>query len=68
MRLPDPSAKYDIRRESERNRILEQADTTNLKRGQDIELSEGRMILRSPNGTRYAVTVDNAGNLGTVAL
>ena len=68
MRLPQPSPSYEMSREADRNRTLEQADRMNLKRGQDIELVTGRLILRSPNGSRYRVTVDNAGNLGTVAL
>ena len=35
----------------------------------DIEISDTLkgLILKSPNGTRYRLKVDNAGNLGTVA-
>ena len=36
--------------------------------GSDYEIGEGRLILTSPNGTRYEVVVDNAGTLATVAL
>jgi len=39
-----------------------------LVRGQDVEMHDGRIILTSPNGTRYALTVDNAGALGTPAI
>lgn len=49
-------------------RQIEQADAQNLKKGQDIEVGSSRVILTSPNGTRYALTVDNAGVLGTVAV
>ncbi len=35
----------------------------------DIEITDTTkgLILKSPNGTRYRIKVDNAGNLGTVA-
>jgi hypothetical protein len=26
------------------------------------------LILKAPNGTRYKLTVDNSGNLGTTAI
>ena len=37
--------------------------------GGDIELDEATrgIILKSPNGTKYKVTVDNAGNLAVTA-
>jgi len=36
----------------------------------DLEIanSSDGIILESPNGTRYRVTVDNSGNLSTAAL
>lgn len=68
MRLPPPSASYDARLEIERNRQIEDADRNNQKRGQDMEVAPGRLILTSPDGTRYALTVSNAGALGTAAL
>jgi hypothetical protein len=44
-------------------------DGRNLKRDQDIELQPGaRLILRSLNGKRWAVLVDNAGVLSTVEI
>jgi len=47
---------------------LENADAENRKRNVDIELVNDRVILHSPNGTRYYITVSNAGVLGTTAL
>lgn len=64
MRLPIGRTRED----RERNRIIEQADASNHKKRQDIEVGEARLILTSPDGTRYSVTVDNAGNLGATAL
>lgn len=47
---------------------LEEADRENLKRGVDLELVDEALILRSPDGSRWALTVDNSGVLGTTAL
>lgn len=49
-------------------RVLIKEDERNHKRGRDVELAQTeRIILRSPDGTRWALTVDNSGVLGTVA-
>lgn len=43
--------------------------TTSYQRGSDVELNaDQRLIIVSPNGTRYQITVDNSGNLSTTAL
>lgn len=68
MKLPDPPNRYIQSTESVRNRLLAQADNENHKRGRDIEVGQGRVILTSPNGTRYALVVSNAGVLSTVAV
>jgi hypothetical protein len=69
LRLSRPNVEYDIVSETNRNFSLEQADRANFKRFEDIDLANNeRLILVSPNGTRYSVTVDNSGNLGTTAI
>jgi len=68
MKLPIPKGRYDPRDEAQRNRLLEFADRLNHKQNQDVEIGEGRVILTSPNGTRYSVEVDNAGNLSATAV
>ena len=40
----------------------------NCKKQVDIDVYPGRLILRSPNGTRYSLTVSNAGALTAVVL
>lgn len=60
-------------RQTDRNltemaRQIEQADAMNYKRDRDLEIGDNRLILTSPNGSRYALTVDNAGVIGTTAL
>jgi hypothetical protein len=73
-RVPsDPSNPWDpmhLRRDfARRDAEFLREDARNLKRDQDIELQPGvRFILRSPNGTRYSVLVDDAGALSTVAI
>jgi hypothetical protein len=40
--------------------------TTSYQKGSDVELnSDQRLIIDSPNGTRYEVKTDNSGNLST---
>jgi len=46
-------------------RAIQRTDSTD----EDLEiLTPRRLILRSPNGTRYAITVDNAGVVSGTAL
>jgi hypothetical protein len=50
-------------------RELQRADRENFKKLQDVRLENGeRLILKSANGTLYAVVVSNAGVLSTVAV
>ncbi len=40
--------------------------TTSYQKGSDVELnSDQRLIIVSPNGTRYQIQTDNSGNLST---
>lgn len=68
MILPQPPATYSPRTEVERNRQLEQSNRANHKRGQDVEIGNARLILTSPNGTRYSVAVDNTGAISATAI
>ena len=69
LRLPPPAQAYDSRSEIERNRALESADRANLKRFEDVDLTNNeRLILVSANGTRYSLVVSNAGVLSTSAV
>lgn len=68
MKLPSASPQYDLRDQAQLRNLIERADVQNRKKGQDIEVLGARLILTSPNGTRYSVTVDNLGNLSTTAL
>lgn len=68
MILPRVPATYSPALESERNRSLQLADRGNRKIGVDVEIGQEKLILRSPNGTRYNITVDNSGVITATAL
>ena len=69
LRLSSPQVAYDRERETARNISLESADRSNFKHFEDVDLANNeRLILVSANGTRYSVTVTDAGVLGTTAI
>ena len=48
---------------------LDKMDAKNRKTGQDVEVAGSeRLILSSPNGSRWDIQVSNAGALSAVAL
>lgn len=68
MTLPTPSRSYNQGTESQRNRILELADSQNLKRNADVDIQLGvRVHMRSPNGSRWEISVSDAGALVVTA-
>jgi hypothetical protein len=48
--------------------MVQRADDENHKRNRDVEISPGRLIIKSPNGTRYSIEVSNAGVISATAL
>lgn len=68
MNLPTPPASYDRTAMVQTNLAIEQADYMNHKKNQDIEVGDGRVIIKSPNGSRFEILVDNSGNVSTNAL
>ena len=68
MKLPLPTLAYNKLAEQRRNGLIEQADAQNHKRGRDVEIGEGRLILTSPDGTRFKIEVDNAGTITATSL
>ncbi len=68
MRLPIAPAQYSQSNEQQARYVLEQEDAQNHKRNADVDIARGRLILTAPNGSRWQVTVSNAGVLGTTAL
>ena len=69
LRLPEPQAGYDRQAEIFKNVAMEEADGSNFKHFEDVDLANNeRLILVSANGTRYSVTVTDAGALETTAI
>lgn len=70
MKLPNPPPQYDPRFEGRRNFMLEQADMLNRKINQDVDTggqASTKLYIYSPNGSRWYISVDNAGVLSAVA-
>lgn len=69
MKLPNPPVRYDPSFEAQRNGFIEQMDQQSFKRQADVEIVlPQRLILRSPNGSRWVISVSNAGALVVTAL
>ena len=68
MKLPRPAPAYDIRDQAEHRSATERAIDATHKRGEDVEVSPGRLIIKSPNGNRWSITVSNAGAVSATAL
>jgi hypothetical protein len=67
MKLPRSPERYDPRDQDATRALIERDDLINFKRNQDVEVRT-RLILASPNGTRYQITVSNIGILTAIAL
>ena len=68
MILPSAPERYSDIDTNKMNLLIEQADQLNHKKNQDVEVGAARLILKSPDGTRYSIEVDNSGNVGATAL
>lgn len=68
MNLPAPTPQYSQANEVALRRALEQEDRRNRKVGADVEIGRERLVLRSPDGARWSVTVSDAGVLSATAI
>jgi len=66
---------YSRKDQSDVRTALQQADAQNLKGNKDlifaatkVTFRANKIILTSPNGTEYYLTVSNVGVLGTTAV
>lgn len=53
--------KYDASNETSFRNAVYEEDAKNLKNDRDLEMGTRRIVMTSPNGTRYYFTVSNAG-------
>lgn len=60
MLRPAPAA-YDRADQASARDALRRADEQNLKRGQDVQFIDNRLIVSSPDGARWVLGVSNAG-------
>ena len=61
--------KYSREDQHAARREADRTDRGNFKKLQDVRLENGeRLILKSANGTLYAIVVSNAGVLSTIAV
>lgn len=69
MNLSPAPEKYDRAEEQQMRKALETADGLNFKKAQDIRLQRGeRLIMPSPDGALWVVSVSNAGAMVVTAL
>lgn len=66
--LPRPPSRYDERYQSELNGQLERLLDQKFHRGERVEAGAAGVVLTAPDGSRWLLTVSNAGVLGTTAL
>lgn len=66
MKLPLAPMEYDTRDQAQLRKIIEDDSVNLLRRDRDAEIPiEVRLILTAPDGSRWSVTVDGGGNIGT---
>jgi len=66
--LPVAPPAYSAGEESQNRASIKRELDRKLERGVDIEMNDARIILKSPDGSRFALTVSNAGALSAVAI
>jgi hypothetical protein len=66
--LAKPPSTYEAGDEAQLRRALEREDRKNRKIGTDVEVGANRLVLKSPNGARWSITVSNTGVITAVAL
>lgn len=69
MNLSTAPGKYDARDEAETRAEIMREDGKNQKKNEDVYLVRGRrLILQSPDGSQFTLTVANDGTLSATAL
>lgn len=61
MILPKAQTQYDQANEESTRQMLNTEDRKNVKKGDTIYFAKNEVIISSPDGTRWALKVDNAG-------
>lgn len=67
MNLPHPAPQYDAANETQTRSAIEREDARNLKKGGNILVGKGALVLTAPNGSLWQITVSNSGALNATA-
>jgi hypothetical protein len=69
MNLPKPPREYSPADQEDVRAALERAEKGNRKTGRDVELGPTeKLVMRSPDGTRWAIGVADDGTVSATAL
>ena len=66
MKLPTPPKQYDAANETQTRSAIEREDARNLKKGGNVLIGKGALVLTAPNGSLWRITVSNSGVLSAV--
>ena len=66
--VPVPREKYDRELMTQAFRVFSLEFGETYTKGQDLEIPDARLILKSPNGTRWSITVSNSGVISATSL
>ena len=67
MNLPKAPVKYDAANETQTRSAIEREDARNLKKGGNILVGKGVVVLTAPNGSLWQVTVSDSGVVSATA-
>jgi hypothetical protein len=69
IKLPAPSSSWSPTYQVRVNQTIEAADVQVRHKGEDIEIGQReKLILRSPNGKHWSITVSDTGTIAAIAL
>ncbi|HEX5278669.1 MAG TPA: hypothetical protein VFW28_01195 [Micropepsaceae bacterium] len=67
MNLPKASPQYDAANETQARSAIEREDARNMKKGGNILVGNGALVLTAANGSLWQVTVSDTGALSATA-
>jgi hypothetical protein len=68
IKLPAPASTWTPTYQVRVNQTIEANDVQVRHKGEDVELMREKLVLRSPSGKRWSITVSDTGTIAAVAL